>query len=227
VIVRSDIHDRLALPTESSMIKRNTWEETPKLHVAFEPMIERIKHLTSHNLLAMMLLHDFLSRHITPLQDCAHQAWMYTGEGDATRLECDCDSDLDPDVLGALLARLSPDPSSADFITPPMVCAPMCSNHVMQMRLLRELPTLDDIDITMWRRGDESRGVHIPGADVANGQGGPSTSPGSGKGKGKAAPQIVLSDIEVLLEEDDAPLQRRMSLLRSGGSTTSRPLLSR
>jgi hypothetical protein len=80
VIVRSDIHDRLALPTESSTIKRNTWEETPKLHVAFEPMIERIKHLTSHDLLAMMLLHDFLSRHITPLQDCAHQAWMYTGE---------------------------------------------------------------------------------------------------------------------------------------------------
>jgi hypothetical protein len=169
VIVRSDIHDRLALPTESSTIKRNTWEETPKLHVAFEPMIERIKHLTSHDLLAMMLLHDFLSRHITPLQDCAHQAWMYTGEGDATRLERDYDSDLDPDMLGALLVRLSPDPSSADFITPPMVCAPMCSNHAMQMRPLRELPTLDDIDITMWQWGDESRGVHIPRADVANG----------------------------------------------------------
>jgi hypothetical protein len=37
-----------------------------------------------------------------------------------------------------------------------------------------------------------------------------STGPSSGKEKGKAVPQIILSDTEVSLEEDDIPLQRRM-----------------
>jgi hypothetical protein len=147
VVVWADVHDRLVLPTKSPTPKKATWEETSKLHMAFMPMIERIKHLTSHGLLATMVLHNFLSRRITPLQDCARPAWMYTGEGDTMRLECGRDSGLDLVVLGALLARLSPDPSSVDFVTPPAACAPMCSDQAVRTRLLRELPTLDDIDI--------------------------------------------------------------------------------
>jgi hypothetical protein len=58
VIVRADVHDCLALPTESLTTKCNAWEETPKLHVAFGPVIERIKNLTSHGLSVMMVLHD-------------------------------------------------------------------------------------------------------------------------------------------------------------------------
>jgi hypothetical protein len=76
--------------------------------------------------------------------------------------------------------------------------------------LLRELPTLDDIDIIAWQRGDESWGIQIPRVDVAGGQGGASTGPSSGKEKGKVVPRIVLSDTEVSSEEDDVPLQRRM-----------------
>jgi hypothetical protein len=62
-------------------------------------------------------------------------------------MECDRDSDLTPDVLGTLLGRLSPDLSSANFVTPLAVYAPMCSDQATQMRQLRELPMLDDIDI--------------------------------------------------------------------------------
>jgi hypothetical protein len=71
--MRVDINDRLTLPTEF-----------PKLHVAYRAMIERIKHLMRNGLLVMMVLHDFLSRRIAPLQDRAHPAWLYTGEGDTT-----------------------------------------------------------------------------------------------------------------------------------------------
>jgi hypothetical protein len=81
---------------------------------------------------------------------------MYIGEGDTTRLERSRDLGLDPHVLGALLVRLSPDPSSIDFITSLMACASMCSDQVAQTRLLRELSMLDDIDITARQRGDES-----------------------------------------------------------------------
>jgi hypothetical protein len=141
-------------------------------------------------------------------------------------LEHGHNSDLAPDMLGTLLGRLSLDPSSINFITPLAVYAPMCSDQVTRRRLLSDLPTLDDISIATRQRGDESREVQIPGADVASGQGSASTSLGSSKGKGKAAPQIVLSDIDVSSEEDDIPLQRRMMLFSSDGSTVGGPPLS-
>jgi hypothetical protein len=65
------------------------------------------------------------------------------------------------------------------------------------MRLLRELLTLDDIDITTRQRGDEYRGIQIPRADAAGGQGIASTGPISGKEKGKVVPCVVLSDTDV------------------------------
>jgi hypothetical protein len=67
VVLRADVHECLVLPTESPTAKKTAWEETPRLHVPFGLVIERIKHLKSHGLLAMMVLHDFLSRRIAPL----------------------------------------------------------------------------------------------------------------------------------------------------------------
>jgi hypothetical protein len=84
---------------------------------------------------------------------------MYTEEGDATRLERNHDTGLDPNVLGTLLVRLSPDPSLVNFVTPPMAWASVCSDQAARTRLLSELPMLDDIDITARQRGDESQGV--------------------------------------------------------------------
>jgi hypothetical protein len=80
VIEWANVDDRLALPAESPTAKRSDWEETPKLQVAYGPVIERIRHVMSHGLSVMLLLHDFLSKCITPLQDHA------TGEGNITRL---------------------------------------------------------------------------------------------------------------------------------------------
>jgi hypothetical protein len=39
VIIQADVHKCLALPTESVMAKKSAWEEAPKLHVAYGPMI--------------------------------------------------------------------------------------------------------------------------------------------------------------------------------------------
>jgi hypothetical protein len=66
--------------------------------------------------------------------------------------------------------------------------------------------TLDDIDFTAWQRGDESRGVQIPGTD---------------KGKGKAVLSIG-SDDEVS-SNNDHPLNRRRRLLHNNGSAISGP----
>jgi hypothetical protein len=67
VVVWANVHDRLVLPTKSLTAKMTAWEENPRLRMAFGPVIERIKHLMSHGLSVMMVMHDFLSRCITPL----------------------------------------------------------------------------------------------------------------------------------------------------------------
>jgi hypothetical protein len=74
VIIQADVHDHLVLPTESTIARHSNWEEVLMLHRAYEPVIERMKHLTTHSLTSMMVLHDFLSRRIAPLQDRARSA---------------------------------------------------------------------------------------------------------------------------------------------------------
>jgi hypothetical protein len=81
-------------------------------------MSRRIRFLAENGLTSMLVLFDFLSKRVTPLQLRPCPAWMYTGENDATRPECGSGSDLDPTVLAGMLSKLSIDPSSNDFTTP-------------------------------------------------------------------------------------------------------------
>jgi hypothetical protein len=113
-----DGHDRLVLPIEAPTEKRDCWVEVPRLPLPFTPMVEQIRLLASCGLTLMMVLFDFLSRCIRPLQMRVHLAWQYTREGNTTWLERGCGLGLSPDVLSALLGKLTPDLSSADFITP-------------------------------------------------------------------------------------------------------------
>jgi hypothetical protein len=148
-----------------------------------------------------MVLSNFLSRRIAPFQSRIRSVWQFTREGDTTQLERGRGSNLASDMLRTVLGKLSPDPSLTDFINPPLVCAPLCSDQVTWMRLLRELPTLDNICIAVLQKGDESRGVQIPRADVAGGPGGVSTGLDTGKGKGKVAAPVGSND-EVLANDD-------------------------
>jgi hypothetical protein len=120
-----------------------------RLQTTFMAVIERIRYLAAHGLSSMMVLSDFLSRHIAPLKSHIRPVSQFTREGDTTRLEHSRGSDLAPDILRTLLGKLSPDPSSTDFVTPLLVCKPLCSDQATQMRLLRELRTLDDTSIAM------------------------------------------------------------------------------
>jgi hypothetical protein len=124
-------------------------------------------------------------------------------------------------VLSTLLGKLTLDPSSADFVAPPPGCASMSSNQPMRTRLLRELPTLDNIGIAVWQKGDESQDVQIPRTDTAGGQGGGDTTTAPSKGKGKAV-RAITNDNEVS-SDDDAPLQRWLRSIRSTGSTAGGP----
>jgi hypothetical protein len=50
-------------------------------------MVGRIRILAKRGLTSMMVLHDYVSKHIAPLQERTHPAWLYTRVNDVTRLE--------------------------------------------------------------------------------------------------------------------------------------------
>jgi hypothetical protein len=58
-------------------------------------VLARIRLLAGKGLTSLMVLADFLSHRITPLQQHAHATWSYTGENDTTRLERGCGTDLE------------------------------------------------------------------------------------------------------------------------------------
>jgi hypothetical protein len=65
-------------------------------------------------------------------------------------------------VLVTLLGKLSPDSSSAEFVTPPppprVACVPIYSDQVTRTKLLRELATLDDSIAAQQRIGESQPG---------------------------------------------------------------------
>jgi hypothetical protein len=118
VIVQDDIHDRLELPTAAPTGSRNGWEKVLDMQQAYRPVVARIWFLAKKGLTSMMMLFDFLSKRIFPLQLRVRLAWLYTGENDATWLERGRGPNLDLMVLYSMLLKLSTDPFSGDFINP-------------------------------------------------------------------------------------------------------------
>jgi hypothetical protein len=102
-----------------------------------------------------MVLHDFLSKRLAPLQDRSHRpAWMYTGVNDIMRLDRWPGSSLDDVLLAARLKALTTDQFLAELMVPAAACEPISTNQAVRTALLVIMPTLDDINITPVQRGD-------------------------------------------------------------------------
>jgi hypothetical protein len=192
--------------------------------------------LAESGLTSLMVLHDFLSRRLTPLQDRATRpAWMYTGVNDIMRLERGLGSSLDGELLAACLKVLTTDQFSAELVTPPASCGAICMDQAARTALLVAMPTLDDVDITVVQRGDLSRGVTIPGATVTGDRGGTTGGGRRGRGpgssgsprsapalnKGKGVSTRVIHDDDKVSSDEDEPLQVRLrSRFPAGGSSS-------
>jgi hypothetical protein len=118
-------------------------------------VLDRIQYLAENGLTLLMVLHDFLSKRLAPLQDQSHRpAWMYTGVNDIMRLNRGPVSSLGDALLAASLKVLTTDQPSTELMTPVVACEPLCTNQTVRTTLLVIMPTLDDIDITPVQRGD-------------------------------------------------------------------------
>jgi hypothetical protein len=157
-------------------------------------------------------------KRIAPLKERTHSAWLYIGVNDVTRLERYDGSVLGEEALALVMMKLSPDPSSHDFVTPPASCQPLYMDQAVRTLLLVAMPSMDDVGIAPIQRGGQSRGVQIPRAGTA---GGAAPSPALSKGKGKVV-RVIRSDDEVS-SDDDVPMQRQLRACGRGRSTTDGP----
>jgi hypothetical protein len=104
---------------------------------------------------SLMVLHDFPSRCLAPLQDQpARPAWMYIGLNDIMQLERGPGSSLDEALLAACLKPLTVDQFSVDLVVPTAVCEAICANQATRTALLATMPMLADVDIAPVQRGD-------------------------------------------------------------------------
>jgi hypothetical protein len=127
--VQADIHDRLTLPIGGPTLDRTEWVKDPCLEPGFDPVLDRIQYLAENGLASLMVLLDFRSKRLAPLQDRFHcPAWMYTGVNDIMRLDHEPGSSLDEVLLVTSLKVLTTDQFSAELMMPAAVCEPICAN---------------------------------------------------------------------------------------------------
>jgi hypothetical protein len=159
------------------------------LEPGFNSVLGRIQILAESGLMSMMVLHDYVSNRITPLLERTCPAWLYTGVNDVTWLERNNGSTLGEEALALVMGKLSPNPSSHHFITPPASCQPLCMDQAVRTLLLVAMTSMDDIGIAPIQMGDQSCGVQIPGTGTLGGQGGATSTltPQQGKGEGGAS----------------------------------------
>jgi hypothetical protein len=162
--VQADVHDRPVLPVGGPTLDRTEWGKDPGLELGFDPVLDQIQYLAENGLTSLMVLHNFLSKRLAPLQDWSHRpAWIYTGVNDIMRLDRGPGSSLGDTLLVASLKALTTDQPSAELVTPPSDCKPLCVKQAARTALLAIMPTLDDVDIALVQRGHQSHGVVIPG----------------------------------------------------------------
>jgi hypothetical protein len=164
VLVQADVHDWLALPVGGLTLDSTEWGKDLDLEPGFDPVLDQIQYLVKNGLTSLMVLHDLLSKCLAPLQDRSHRPiWMYTGVNDIMRLDHRPGSSLGDTLLATSFKALTTDPPSTERVMPVVDCEPLCVNQVARTALLAIMPTLDDVDIAPVQRGDQSRGVVIPG----------------------------------------------------------------
>jgi hypothetical protein len=122
--VQADVHDWLALPVGGPTLDRTEWGKDPGLELGFDPMLDRIQYLAENGLTSLMVLQEFLTKRLAPLQDWSHHpTWMYTGVNDIMRLDRRPGSSLGDTLLAVSLKALT------------------------MTALLEIMLTLDDVDI--------------------------------------------------------------------------------
>jgi hypothetical protein len=75
-LVQEDAYDRLTLPVGAPTLDRTEWVKDPGPESGFDPVLDRIQYLAENDLTSLMVLHDFLSKHLAPLHNGRTCWWL-------------------------------------------------------------------------------------------------------------------------------------------------------
>jgi hypothetical protein len=194
VITKTDTNDRLELPMERPLSDRSTWKAQPPLPAEIGPVLNRVKDLAKGGLTSLMVLGDFLRRHIAPLQQQSRMACMYTGPNDCCSIARGPGTDFTRAELEVAIRGMTGEAFSLESLVLSSEIKALCEDQALRSAVLASMPILDEGGLVVRQvGGDPNRGIHIPGASPDHQQrtsqgpgrsshGGP--APG-GRGKGK------------------------------------------
>jgi hypothetical protein len=131
VIAMTDANDRLELPTEGPLLNSSCWKARPSLPVELDPVLDRVKTLARGGLTSMMVLGDFLRRHIAPLQQRSRMACMFTGVNDCCRIVRGAGSELSSTELEVLIRAMTGEAYTRESLVLPRGIKDLCEDQAM------------------------------------------------------------------------------------------------
>jgi hypothetical protein len=157
VIVKTDRHERSILGGDS--------EAGQPLYCL---VLTRIQSLAGRGLTSLMIA-DFLACRIAPLQHRVRPARKYTGGTNATQVVRLPDSAISGAMLRTMLEKLCMDNISKMTNSPPNGCQPLSTNQGAKDFLLKEMLTLDDLDLAVHQLRDSSQASQCWGPRATKG----------------------------------------------------------
>jgi hypothetical protein len=118
VIASAEANDRLVLPSNGPALDRKHWRTKPSLASEFQPILDRIKTLTTSGLTSMHVVGDFLKRRIAPLQRRACLCCWFTDPNDIGRIQCRQGTDLSWEELELLVKGITGESFVPESLTP-------------------------------------------------------------------------------------------------------------
>ena len=94
MIARTEVSDRLVLPSDGPRLDKKQWRAKPPLTSELEAILDRIKSLATGGLTSMHVVGDFLKRRIAPLQARARLSCWFTDPNDLGRVHHGPEIDL-------------------------------------------------------------------------------------------------------------------------------------
>jgi hypothetical protein len=150
VIAMTDANDRLELPTEGPLLDRSCWKAKPSLLVEIDLVLVWVKTLARGSLTSMMVLGDFLRRHIAPLQQRSRMACMFTGSNDCCWIVLGPGTDLTSMELEASIRVMTGVVYTPESLVLLRGIKALCEDQAMRSSILVSMPTLDEGGLAVW-----------------------------------------------------------------------------
>jgi hypothetical protein len=149
VIARTEVSDRLALPSDGPSLSRKQWMEKPRLVPKFMPILDRIKELAVGGLTSMHVLGDFLKHRVMPLQGRPRLCCWFTGSSDIGRILRGPGTDLTWEELEIFVRGITGEAFIPESLMLPQGISPLCDDPGLRLAVLARLPTLDESGVAV------------------------------------------------------------------------------